>query len=158
MPPHHPIFGHIALSARFLGELPKDAHGHYLADQINRAYPDLGPTFYLDTWPFGPPVLVAISPDMIAQYCQDRYLQKHIGMRRFLEPLTGEFDLVSMEGEMWKRWRRIFNPGFSSSHITTLADSVIFSSSRTMLSVLQLTSSDEQQWKFVSIVKPHIAI
>lgn len=125
MPPHHPIFGHVALSARFLGGVPKDAHGHYLADQINRAYPELGPAFYLDTWPFGPPVLVVISPDMIAQYCQDRYLEKHIGMRRFLEPLTGEFDLVSMEGEMWKRWRRIFNPGFSSSHITTLADSVM---------------------------------
>ena len=125
MPPHHPIFGHIALSARFLKGLPKDAHGAYLADQINRAYPDLGPAFYLDTWPFGPPVLVVLSPDMIAQYCQDRYLQKHVGMRRFLEPLTGESDLVSMEGEMWKKWRRIFNPGFSAGHINTLAESVL---------------------------------
>lgn len=125
MPPHHPLLGHIALSARVLGGIPKDAHGHYLADQINRMYPDLGPAFYLDTWPFGPPVLVIISPEMICQYTQDRYLQKHIGMRRFLEPLTGEFDLVSMEGQMWKRWRRIFNPGFSASHIATLGESVM---------------------------------
>ncbi len=125
MPPHHPILGHIALSARILGGLPKNAHGHYLADQINRMYPDLGPSFYLDTWPFGPPVLVVISPDMMYQYTQDRYLQKHVGMRRFLEPLTGEHDLVSMEGPMWKRWRRIFNPGFSATHIATLCGSVM---------------------------------
>ena len=108
-----------------LGRLPKNAHGHYLADQINRLYPDLGPAFYLDTWPFGPPVLVVISPDMMYQYTQDRYLQKHVGMRRFLEPLTGDYDLVSMEGQMWKRWRRIFNPGFSASHINTLCGSVM---------------------------------
>ena len=125
MPPHHPLFGHILLSARILGRLPKDAHGYYLADQINREYPDLGPAFYLDTWPFGPPILVVISPDMIAQYSQERYLRKHAGMRKFLEPLTGEYDLVSMEGQMWKKWRRIFNPGFSATHIGTLTESIV---------------------------------
>ena len=49
MPPHQPILGHIALSARILGRLPKDAHGRYLADQIHRLYPDLGGAFYLVT-------------------------------------------------------------------------------------------------------------
>ena len=46
MPPHHPTLGHIALSARILRRIPKNAHGHYLADQINRVYPDLGSSFY----------------------------------------------------------------------------------------------------------------
>ena len=142
MPPHHPLLGHIPLSARILGKLPKDAHGHYLADQIHREYSDLGPAFYLDTWPFGPPVLVVISPDMIAQYCQDRYLRKHVGMRNFLEPLTGELDLVSMEGQIWKKWRRIFNPGFSATHISTLTKSIM-EEVKTFRSILRQHAQDD---------------
>ena len=46
-------------------------------------------------------------------------------MRRFLEPLIGEFDLVSMEGQMWKKLRRIFDPGLSSNYIIILAESVM---------------------------------
>ena len=38
-----------------------------------------------------------------------------------MEPLTGEYDLVSMEDQMWKRWRQIFNPGFSATHVATLS-------------------------------------
>ena len=97
MPPHHPLLGHIALSARVLGGLPKDAHGPYLADQIDRMYPDMAPVFYLDTWRFGPPVLVVILPDVMCQYTQDRYLQKHVGCRSFWS-----LSLVSMT---WSRWK-----------------------------------------------------
>ena len=46
-------------------------------------------------------------------------------LKSYVEPLTGEHDLVSMEGQMWKRWRRIFNPGFSASHVNTLCGSVM---------------------------------
>ena len=79
MPPHHPIFGHVLLVANILGRLPRHAHAHYLADQIRRRYPELGAIFYLDTWPFGPPVLVVISPSLASQFTQDRVLPKHKG-------------------------------------------------------------------------------
>ncbi|MCJ1245230.1 hypothetical protein MMC30_002433 [Trapelia coarctata] len=125
MPPHHPIFGHIILSAKIIQGFPSYAHGNYLPNQIRRLYPHLDTAFYLDTWPFGPPVLAVISPDMMYQFTQDRYLPKDAGMRHFLKPLTGKYDLVTLEGPIWKRWRAIFNPGFSASHIMTLIPGMV---------------------------------
>lgn len=110
MLPRHPIFDHVLLTASVLGKLPRDAHGHYLVDQIRQRYPDLGPIYYLDAWPFRPPLLVVTSPTLVSQFIQDVSLPKHEGMRHFLRPLTGERDLVSMEGQLWKTWRSIFNP------------------------------------------------
>lgn len=125
MPPHNALFGHIPLLARVLKRLPSDSHGHYLADQLNREFPTLGPIFYLDTWPFGPPLLVVISPTISSQFTQKGYLPKHVGMRNFLRPLTGDHDLVSMEGQPWKTWRNIFNPGFSAGHIMKLVPDIL---------------------------------
>lgn len=125
MPPHHPLFGHVKLITRIIRRLPSHAHGHYLADQVRPLYPNLGPAFYLDAWPFGPRFLIVTSPDMIHQFTHDRYLPKHKGMRRFLAPLTGSQDLVSMEGQSWKEWRVIFNPGFSADHIMSLVPTMV---------------------------------
>lgn len=50
---------------------------------------------------------------------------KEPSLRTFLEPLTGKEDLVTMEGPTWKRWRSIFNPGFSSTHISSLVPGMI---------------------------------
>lgn len=30
-----------------------------------------------------------------------------------------------MEGNLWKSWRGIFNPGFSASHLTTLTKDIV---------------------------------
>lgn len=46
-------------------------------------------------------------------------------MRHFLKPLTGKYDLVTLEGPIWKRWRAIFNPGFGASHIMTLIPGMV---------------------------------
>ncbi|KAL8715306.1 MAG: hypothetical protein Q9225_006430, partial [Loekoesia sp. 1 TL-2023] len=126
MPPHHPIFGHLLIANDILSQLPRDAHAHYLADQMRRKYPDLGPVYYLDMWPFAPPFLVAISPTVISQFTQSEIaLPNHPNIRKYLLPITGGGDLASMEGEEWKRWRKIFNPGFSASHINTLVPTIV---------------------------------
>lgn len=54
------------------------------------------------------------------QLTQENQIPKDKGLRHFLKPLTGEEDLVTLEGAAWKRWRAIFNPGFSANHISTL--------------------------------------
>ena len=125
MPPHHFLFGHIHIIAKLVSSLPPEAYGQYIANQIRLQYPHLDTAFYLDTWPFGPTILGIISPDMICQFMQDRLLPKHAGLRYFLKPLTGDYDLVTMEGPMWKKWRAIFNPGFSASHIMTLIPGMV---------------------------------
>ena len=125
MPPYHPLFGHLGFVYRIASQLPKDAHPQYLPDMIRRELPDLGPLFYLDTWPFGPQMLVVASPGSLHQITQQRSLPKYHALKSFLLPIADGFDIVTMEGKLWKKWRSIFNPGFSASHLVTLTSGIV---------------------------------
>ncbi|KAF2675665.1 cytochrome P450 [Lentithecium fluviatile CBS 122367] len=125
MPPHSFLFGHLRFVASILSTLPPHIHGVYIADQIRQKYPDLDTAFYLDIWPMGQPHLMLIKPDLTYQLTQANQLPKFPGLRRFLTPLAGEHNLVTMEGPAWKRWRSIFNPGFSASHISSLVPGMV---------------------------------
>ena len=125
IPPHHPFFGHIPLAASIVRSLPKHAAHGYLADQIRRRYPDLNEAFYLDLWPFAPRILMVISPEMVHQFTQDRYLPKHPSVQQFLKPIAGRHNLVTMEGSTWKRWRGYFNPGFSAGQVMNLIPGIV---------------------------------
>ena len=119
MPPHHPILGHLLIVGKIMSRLPGDVHGHVLPRQIKMAFPGLGPLFYIDTWPFGPPMLVATSPDSANQITIIHSLPKFAALREYMKPMTGGMDLTTLEGRAWKTWRNIFQPGFSSSHLMT---------------------------------------
>ncbi|MCJ1355836.1 MAG: hypothetical protein MMC33_005828, partial [Icmadophila ericetorum] len=125
MPPLHPLLGHLPVLARIMSALPKDAHPHYLPDQLRRAYPSLGPIFYIDAWPFATFTLVLASPSILAQVTTEHNSPKFPAIRDFLYPLTGGRDIVSMDGGEWKMWRSIFNPGFSASHLMTMVPDMI---------------------------------
>ncbi|TGO52386.1 hypothetical protein BCON_0142g00120 [Botryotinia convoluta] len=125
MPPHHWLLGHIPLSASIIGSLPPYAHGVYVGDQIRQRYPHLDSAFYLDNWPLAAPILVVLKPDMMYQLTQASQIPKDKGIRAFLKPLTGESDLVTLEGDTWKYWRAIFNPGFSAGHVSSLVPGMI---------------------------------
>lgn len=125
MPPHHLLFGHLPLVASIVRSLPKRAAHGYLANQVRLRYPDLDEAFYLDLWPFAPRMLMVISPQMMHQYSQDRYLPKHPTVPEYLEPLVGRHNLVSLEGSMWKQWRAKFNPAFSASQVMNLIPAIV---------------------------------
>lgn len=125
MPPHHPLLGHLPILAKVMKDLPPYAAGGYIATAIRQRYPDLRTAIYLDIWPFSRPLLAVMNPDMMYQLTQANQIPKHSGLRTFLAPLTGKEDLVTMEGQNWKRWRGIFNPGFSGSHISTLVPGMV---------------------------------
>lgn len=120
MPPHHPVLGHLQLMGGIMSKLPKDVHGHVLPHQIKLELPDLGPVFYIDPWPFGPPMLAVTAPDQAYQITQAHSLPKYHALRDYMRPVTGGNDMITMEGMEWRRWRNIFNPGFKSSHVMTL--------------------------------------
>ncbi|KAJ8066208.1 hypothetical protein OCU04_005293 [Sclerotinia nivalis] len=120
MPPHHPLFGHLKLIAGIMSQVPSDVHGHILPHQMKLLFPDLGPMFYMDTWPFGLQFLVVVAPDPAYQITQSHSLPKYHALREYLRSMTGGSDLVSMEGSQWKKWRNIFNPGFSGGHLMIL--------------------------------------
>ncbi|MCJ1381942.1 hypothetical protein MMC17_005054 [Xylographa soralifera] len=125
MPPLNPVFGHLFVLANVMAKLPKDAHQHYLPDQLRRTYPDMGPIFYLDAWPFISLTLVVASPSTLAQITTEHTLLKFPAIRAFLYPLTNGRDLVSMDGQEWKTWRSIFNPGFSAKHLMTVVPDIV---------------------------------
>jgi len=125
MPPHHPILGHLLIVGNIMSKLPSDVHGHVLPRQIAKAFPNLGPLFYIDTWPFGPPMLVATSPDSANQITTAHSLPKFIALREYMKPMTGGMDLTTLEGSAWKTWRNVFQPGFSSGHLMTKVPEMI---------------------------------
>lgn len=125
MPPHHPIFGHLLVVGNIMAKLPGDVHGHLLPRQIQMAFPTLGPLFYIDPWPFGPPMLIATSPDSANQFTTAHSLPKFAALREFMRPIAGGVDLTTLEGHEWKTWRNVFNPGFSSSHLMTMVSDMI---------------------------------
>ena len=120
MPPHHPLFGHLLVAKELLAELPSNAHPSYLPGLIRRTFPDVGPVFYLDMWPFTLPLLVISSPTAAHQITQEHSLPKSGELRRWIKPLAANKDLVSMEGQQWKLWRNVYNPGFSANHLIHL--------------------------------------
>ncbi|KAL9027987.1 MAG: hypothetical protein Q9196_003573 [Gyalolechia fulgens] len=125
MPPWNPITGHLYFCYKITARLPKDAHPNYLPHLVRRELPELGPNFYLDTWPFGPQILVVASTKTLYQISQEHSLPKHPGLRYFLYPIAEGLDLVTMEGHLWKTWRSRFNPGFSASYLMTLARGIV---------------------------------
>lgn len=125
MPPHHPVFGHLIIVGNIMSKLPSDVHGHVLPRQIKLEYPSLGPLFYIDTWPFGPQMLVATSPDSANQITINHSLPKFAALREYMKPMTGGMDLTTLEGPAWKTWRNVFQPGFSSSYLMTKVPQMI---------------------------------
>lgn len=125
MPPWNPVFGHLYFCYQITSNLPKDAHPNYLPDMIRQALPELGSTYYLDTWPFGPQMLVVASTHGLYQITQEHSLPKYPALKYFLHPIAEGMDLVTMEGNLWKTWRAIFNPGFSANYLMSLTKGII---------------------------------
>lgn len=125
MPPHNPLFGHLLVIYSILSKIPSDAHPLYLPDQLRRKYPEMGPVFYVDLWPFNSPILFVESPSAAYQLFQEHTLPKAAPVRNFMYPLTKNNDLVTMEGKLWKDWRSVFSPGFSANHLMTLVPEIL---------------------------------
>ncbi|KAL8631416.1 hypothetical protein Q9189_002838 [Teloschistes chrysophthalmus] len=146
MPPWNPILGHLCFCYKIASALPKDAHPNYLPDMIRRQMPELGSIFYLDTWPFGPQMLVVASAAGLYQITQQHPLPKYHALKHFLKPISEGLDIVTMEGDMWKTWRGIFNPGFSASHLMTLTEDILRDAQR-FCDTLEKRCEDGQMFK-----------
>lgn len=79
----------------------------------------------MDTWPFGDPICAIVDPDVAYQVTVQNSLPKHSAINQAIWPLAGTRNLVSMDGLEHKRWRAIFNPGFSNGHLMTLVDGIV---------------------------------
>lgn len=99
---------------------------------------------YLDLWPISDPVIFSLHPNVSAQFTQITNMPKDAMEQNFMRPLTGTRDMVSSNGEQWKKWRAVFNPGFSSRNIMALVP-IIMEDMVTFLKVLEGFASETGQ-------------
>lgn len=104
-------------------QLPADAHINLLHATIAREY-DLETICYLDLWPTYDPMVIVLDSALAAQVTQVKNLPKH-PMYRLMEYTVGTQSIITTTGQQWKFWRKVFDPGFSSSHLATLTPMVV---------------------------------
>lgn len=92
---------------------------------IRKTYPEVGPVFYVDMWPVATPLLVALTPSVANQFTQETSLPKSPVVTNWIRPLADNQDLVSLEGQPWKKWRHVYNPGFGASHLITILPYIV---------------------------------
>ncbi|KAI1759479.1 cytochrome P450 4V3 [Hypoxylon sp. FL1150] len=130
--PHSIWFGHLPIFADFRAEHPPDVNIYmfhlWLAANYKKYFPQLDkvpPVIYLDLWPAADSLVSVVDPVAASQFTIVQSLPKHSVATEFMYPLTGNVDIVSSEGELWKKWRSRFSPGFSPRNLTALLPELI---------------------------------
>lgn len=106
---------------------PQDLDGQAMPLLVKEEYPEICKHgfHYLDLWPISQQMLTVWDPNLMVQYCQDNSLPKHSQMKFEFEPMTKGMDIVCSNGDHWKMWRSIFNPGFSAKNVTSLVPKIL---------------------------------
>lgn len=129
---HSLIFGHIKIVRKLMSSLPPDAYLDYLQTQLQdnwrRLFPQCTkcpPVVYLDMWPLANPFLMSLSADVSSQFMQQHSMPRFRDPKDFFYPLTKGRDIVSMEGDEWKAWRKRLNAGFGAQYITSRIPDIV---------------------------------
>ncbi|KAI8964240.1 cytochrome P450 4V3 [Daldinia sp. FL1419] len=130
--PHSLLFGHLPVFAAFRAIHPADVNiyefHYWLAAHVGEYFPGhtrLPPIIYLDLWPVSRSLVLIFDPVAASQCTQIKNLPKDNILAQYMHPLTQALDIVSTEGELWKKWRSMFNPGFSQRNLTALLPELI---------------------------------
>ncbi|KAF2143198.1 uncharacterized protein K452DRAFT_225574 [Aplosporella prunicola CBS 121167] len=116
MPPWSWFFGHMFVVKKYLNKLPSDAVFNYTARRLSREFPKHS-MFYVDFWPMNTPFLIIANPLAASQITQKLSVQKPLAVQDAFAAMTGGPNLLTMPDVQWKRWRAVFSPGFSNSHM-----------------------------------------
>ncbi|GAB7343421.1 hypothetical protein MBLNU457_1451t2 [Dothideomycetes sp. NU457] len=123
-PPHDPIWGHLKVMGEASAALPNNAFPVAVFIHIQKKY-NLGDFFYIDVWPAANPLFVSLHPSITNQFTAGEHsTPKDPTLIDFLGPVGGPNNLVIDEGQQWKTWRKIFNPGFSLTHLMTVVPDI----------------------------------
>ncbi|KAK2730739.1 cytochrome p450 [Colletotrichum kahawae] len=94
-PGHSFIWGHLRLLGEVAATMPPNCHPQVYMAAIAQRHGMPG-AWYLDFWPLADPVLV---------------------VGKFMGPVLGEDNIVSVNGEMWKAGKRMMGSGFSQGYV-----------------------------------------
>ncbi|OTB09268.1 hypothetical protein M426DRAFT_316556 [Hypoxylon sp. CI-4A] len=122
------ITGHLTVLQKYVNGIPPDAAVAFAMRKLCQEYADTE-VFLMDFWPVYPPLFVLFGPEAISQVCNKYNLRKTDVAFRFMKPISGGPNLVSMNGEEWKYWRSLFNHGFSTgamlNNVPHIVDSIL---------------------------------
>jgi hypothetical protein len=121
MPKHHPVFGHFIALKQMFQTLPRNTTIHVVIREMSKQFPN--GIFYLNLWPFNRPMVIITNP-LAASQVEAAFLEKPDLVRKNMEIINGGPSLMSMHGPTWKKWRELFNPGFSAGYIGKLAPAI----------------------------------
>jgi cytochrome P450 len=124
-------------------DYPGDIHGQWVALICQRKY-ELPSVFYLDLWPIAYQFCLTTDP-AISEQVQMR--PKHDSFYHFMNDFLGSRNLTTLEGSVWKKWRAVFNPGFSASHLMTLVPAMV-DETQIFCNVLQKHAEEDNVFRF----------
>ncbi|KAI0165232.1 cytochrome P450 4V3 [Hypoxylon sp. FL1284] len=152
MLPHSIWFGHLPIFADFRADHPPDVNAYmfhlWFMSNYKRYFPELDkvpPVVYLDLWPIADPLVMVLDAIAASQFTIANSLPKHPVSNEFVHPLTGNLDIVSTDGEIWKKWRSRFNPGFSPRNLTALLPELI-EEAQVFVSGLKAQAGKNGEW------------
>lgn len=115
MPEFNWIAGHMLAMKPYADQLPPDSTSNHIPTTM--AFETKKNAFYLDFWPLTEPTLIVTSPALASQLTQQFNPLKPSVINNAFAGLTGGPNLFTMPDAPWKKWRAIFNPGFSSNYM-----------------------------------------
>ncbi|KAF2180348.1 cytochrome P450 [Zopfia rhizophila CBS 207.26] len=119
--------GHLLTLQKYVDQIPPDANVNLAMKDLAREYAETE-VFLMDFWPVYPPLLMVYSPEAAIQVSTKYNLPKTDMHLRFIKPITGGPNVISMSDNEWKTWRSLFNPGFSTAvmmdNVPHIVDSV----------------------------------
>ena len=121
MPEFKLAAGHFLALKETLMHLPTNTTLHTVMLQLSKKFPS--GIFYVNLWPYSGTLMVVSTPSAAAQV-QGFELEKPSMLCEPLETLTGGPSLLTMQGATWKKWRSLFNPGFSAGYMMGLAPAI----------------------------------
>ncbi|KAL1961372.1 hypothetical protein VTO42DRAFT_100 [Malbranchea cinnamomea] len=123
-PPHSAIFGHLGLFGALTRAFPSNTYLHHPFIVISRKY-NLPDVFYLDLWPFQPPMLVLCRPDLVAQVTTVKAWPKPAIIQQFLDLLIDRDSIFTADGAKWKYLHSVFAPAFAPAQLRSMVDGML---------------------------------
>ncbi|KAI0536510.1 putative cytochrome P450 [Xylaria digitata] len=113
---------------KYVNRIPPDAAVAFAMRDLCQEYANTE-VFVMDFWPIYPALFTLFGPETITQVCNKYNLPKPSVASRSMKPVVGGLSLVSMNGDEWKYWRSLFNPGFSTgtmlNNVPHIVDSAV---------------------------------
>ncbi|KFA70389.1 hypothetical protein S40285_07806 [Stachybotrys chlorohalonatus IBT 40285] len=141
-PPHSFLWGHLPMIGAYTQKMPPGGYIQSVVTQLKQdhALPDI---FYLDLWPFGPPMMMLTSPDAAAiPTTLNGYGMPGLVTRFFEENVGGTF-IEAANGQLWKDLLQQIAPALTPTASKAFHHSIVDDAKELHDRFAQLAESDQ---------------